>query len=52
MSVINFRNSELPFLGNKGKKTTKLARSQNMCTTPIHTFLREIEQISGILLMS
>ena len=39
-----------PFLGNKGK--TKLALSQNMCTTPTYTFLRKLEQISDILLIS
>ena len=37
------------FQGNKGK--TKLARSQNMCTTLIHTLLRKIEQICEILLI-
>ena len=50
MSVINFRSFEPPFLRNKGK--TKLARSQNVYTTPIQTFLRKIEQISDILLIS
>ena len=49
MSFINSQSFE-PILGNKEK--TKLARSQNMCTTPIHTFLRKIEQIPDILLIS
>ena len=37
-----------PFLGNKGK--TKLAQSQNMCTTLIQTLLRKVEQICEIFL--
>ena len=50
MSVINFLSFDAPFLGNKGK--IKLARSQNMRTTLIHTFLRKTEQIFDILLIS
>ena len=45
MSVIKFLNS--PF--SRKQRKTKVARSQNMCTTPIYTFLRKIEQISDIL---
>ena len=51
MNVIHkFSDFRPPFLGNKGK--IKLARSQNMCTTLIHTLLRKIEQICEILLIS
>ena len=49
---VSHKSSEFrpPFLGNKGK--TKVAQSQNMCATPIDTFLRKLEQISEILLIS
>ena len=51
MSFINFQSFDPPFLGNKGK--TKLARSQNVCsTTLIQTLLRKIEQLGEILLIS
>ena len=51
MNVIReFSEFRPPFLGNKGK--TELARSQNMCTTLIHTLLQKIEQIYEILLIS
>ena len=49
MSVIKFRSFDPLYLGNKEK--TKLAQSKNMCTTPIYTLLRKIEQISDILLI-
>ena len=51
MNVIHKFSEFLPsFLGNKGK--TKLARSQNMCTTLLQALLRKIEQICEILLIS
>ena len=50
MSVIEVRSFDPLFLGNKGK--TKVAQSQNMCATPIYTFLRKLEQISNIVLIS
>ena len=48
MSVINF----LSFEFSRKQRKTKLALSQNLCATPIHTFLQKIEQISDILLIS
>ena len=51
MKVIRkFSEFSPPFLGNKGK--TKLARSQNMCTTLTQTLKGKIEQICEILLIS
>ena len=50
MSVIKFRSFDPHFLGNKRK--TKLTQSPNMCATPKYTFLRKLEQISDILLIS
>ena len=35
---------------SREQRKTKLAQSQNMCTTLICTFLRNTEQISDILL--
>ena len=47
MNVIHkFSEFLPPFYGNKEK--TKLARSQNMCTTLIQTLLRKIEQICKV----
>ena len=37
---------------SENKKKTKLAWSQNMCTTLIHTLLQKVEQICEILLIS
>ena len=37
---------------SRKQRKTKLAQSQNMFTTPIYTFLRKIEQVSDILLIS
>ena len=51
MNVIHiFSEYWQPFLGNKEK--SKLARSQNMCTTLMQTLLRKIEQVCEILLIS
>ena len=50
MSFINYQSFDPLFSETKGK--TKLARSQNMCTTLIHTLLRKIEQICEILLIT
>ena len=50
MSVMKFRSFDLLSLRNKGK--TKIAQSQNVCTTPVYTFLRKLEQIPDILLIS
>ena len=47
--LMNVSHKCSPFLENKGK--LKLARSENICSTPIHTLLRKIEQISDILLI-
>ena len=44
MSFINCLSFEPPFLGKK----MKVARPQNLCTTPIHIFLPNFEQISDI----
>ena len=50
MSIINCQSIEPPFLADKGK--SKLVWLRNMCTTPIHIFLQNTEQMSEILLVS
>ena len=49
-SVIKFWSFD-PFF-SETKEKTKLAQSQSMCVTLTYTFLRKIEQISDILLIS
>ena len=49
---VSHKISEFRPLFSRNKEKIKLAQSRKMCTTPINTFLRKIEQISDILLIS